>query len=103
MGTEKYFFEIYRQFGHAPSERFSSPESEDFSSLFFGGSFGSILSTLPNLPTDILSPSKAELYKRAAILALFFEQYVTPHLKISFAFCLQICTICSQTIGLFLF
>ena len=24
-GTRKYFFEIYEQFGHAPSERFASP------------------------------------------------------------------------------
>jgi hypothetical protein len=25
MGTRKSFFEIYRQFGHAPSKRFASP------------------------------------------------------------------------------
>jgi hypothetical protein len=36
----------YSKFGHAPSERFASPESEDFSSLFLRGSFGSISSTL---------------------------------------------------------
>jgi hypothetical protein len=28
MGTQKNFFEIYTQFGHAPSKRFASPVVE---------------------------------------------------------------------------
>jgi hypothetical protein len=29
VGTRKCLFEIYRQFGHAPSKRFASPELDD--------------------------------------------------------------------------
>jgi len=29
MGTQKNFFEIYRQFGNTPSKRFASPGLKD--------------------------------------------------------------------------